>query len=170
MRVHNLPGIAELEEGDISIPRYIANITRFAKRRVELCVWDENAGPSVQQMRHPVRMDVLHNAFLARTDALRRSPWRDELKVNEHMSFFLDAKKNGLRVGYLPSVYVWHRSRQFSRCYQRVRDREEDFERLLDYKDDFLWTKGCYNTMVDYVKWHLGVQQQREQRGGEMEP
>lgn len=155
IRIQNSPGIPELEDAGVYIPRYISNITRFENRRVELCVWDENVGPSVIRMNRPMRVDVLHNAFLARTDVLKRNPWRNELKVNEHMTFFLDAKANKLRVGYLPSLYVWHRSRRFSQCYERVRRREDKFERLLDYKDDYLWTKGCYESMVQYAKWHL---------------
>lgn len=164
VRIQNSPGIPELEDIGVYIPRYVANVTRFENRRVELCVWNENAGPSVIHMNHAMRFDVLHNAFLARTDALKRSPWRNELKVNEHMTFFLDAKARGLRVGYLPSVYVWHRARGYSRCYERVRRREDKFERLLDYKDDYLWTEGCYEAMVKYAKWHLA------QEGANAEP
>jgi len=33
-------------------------------------------------------VDVVHNAFIARTDVLRRHAWREELQVNEHMTFF----------------------------------------------------------------------------------
>lgn len=152
MRVRNLPGIPELESDAILIPRYVANVTAFENRTVTLCVWNENVGPSVVGLRAPFPVDVVHNAFVARTDALRRAPWRDELKVNEHMTFFLDAKAKGLRVGYLPSVFVHHRRRRASKCYDDVRWREDKFEKLLDYTDDFAWEKGCYYGFVDYVK------------------
>lgn len=159
IRVMNLPGIPELEDAGIHIPRYVANVTKFKDRIVQLCVWDENAGPSVVDMKEPVKVDVVHNALIARTEALRQNPWRDQLKVNEHMTFFLDARNKTLRVGYLPSAYVFHRPRKPSNCYQRVRQREDVYERLLDYRDDFAWTKGCYNTMPAYVRWHLAHNQ-----------
>lgn len=155
MRVRNLPGIPELEDESILIPRYVANITSFKGRTVTLCVWNENVGPSVIGMKHPLKVDVLHNALLARTETLRMVKWRDELKVNEHMTYFLDAKERGIRVGYLPSVFVHHRSRRPSRCYEKVRWREEEFERLLDYRDDFAWEKGCYFGFVEYAKQHM---------------
>lgn len=155
MRVRNLPGIAELEDANIFIPRYIANITSFKNRQLTLCVWNENIGPSIHAMRVPLRVDVLHNALAGRTEILKKFGWRNELKVNEHMSFFLDAWKKGLRVGYLPSVYVHHRERRKSVCYGAVRGREGQYERLLEYKNDFLWQPGCYKNFPAYVTWHM---------------
>lgn len=155
MRVLNLPGIAELEHDNIFIPRYVANISRYHNRDLTLCIWNENVGPGVYGMKTPLRVDVLHNALVARTQVLRLHGWRDELKVNEHMTFFLDARKAGLRVGYLPSVYVHHRRRERSTCYERVRDREGLFDKLLDYNNDFLWEKGCYQRFVAYARQHL---------------
>jgi len=158
MRVRNLPGIAELESENILIPRYIANVTSFQNREVTLCVWNENAGPPVQNMTTPLRVDVLHNAFLARTSVLKQHPWRNELKVNEHMTFFLDARKAGIKIGYLPSVFVHHRPRRRSTCYERVRFREDIYERLLDYKDSFKWTPNCYRSFVTYATEHMKAQ------------
>lgn len=155
MRVRNLPGIPELEDESILIPRYVANITSVKGRIVTLCVWNENVGPSIIGMKRPLKVDVLHNAFLARTDTLKKVRWRDELKVNEHMTYFMDAKDAGLNVGYLPSVFVHHRSRRVSECFDKVRWREEEFEPFLDYKDDFAWEKGCYFGFVEYAKQHM---------------
>lgn len=156
LRVRHLPGIAELEDINVLIPRYVANITSFEARTLTLCVWDENAGPSVQQMSQPISAHVLHNAFIARTSILRQYPWRDELKVNEHMSFFLDLWKNDVTIGYLPSVYVHHRVRMSSICYQQKRGREEHYQRLLQYDSSFQWTEGCYHRWVTNVMRHIG--------------
>eukprot|EP00924_Labyrinthula_sp_SR-Ha-C_P005828 maker-scaffold_14-snap-gene-6.54-mRNA-1 protein AED:0.00 eAED:0.00 QI:58/1/1/1/1/1/2/167/679 len=54
------------------------------------------------------QVDVTHNFFLARTEALRSSPWRDELIMSEHELFFLDFKKNGKAVVECPSITILH--------------------------------------------------------------
>lgn len=56
----------------------------------------------------PVRVDIIPNFFAARTETLRRCPWREELKVSEHHAFFLDAKAKGLRVMMEPRVVIDH--------------------------------------------------------------
>lgn len=157
IRVRNLPGIEELERISINIPRYVAKVSKFENREVTLCVWNENNGPGVQKMRVPIRVDVLHNALIAKVDVLRAHPWRNELKVNEHMSFFLDARKAGVKVGYLPSVFVHHRARRYSECYKAVRFREESYEKLLDYKDSYLWDVPCGDNFPETVRQHLNA-------------
>lgn len=161
IRVRNLPGIEEMENEAINIPRYVAKVSRYQDREVTLCVWNENNGPGIQKMRVPIRVDVLHNALIAKTDVLRAHPWRNILKVNEHMTFFLDARKAGVKVGYLPSVFVHHRARRDSKCYKVVRFREESFENLLEYKDDFLWDASCGDNFPEAVRQHLNVTKDR---------
>lgn len=155
IRVRNLPGIEELEKISIFIPRYVAKVTKFENRKVTLCVWNENNGPGVQNMRTPIRVDVLHNALIARTDVLRAHPWRNELKVNEHMTFFLDARKAGIKVGYLPSVFVHHRARHYSECYKSVRFREDKYEEMLEYDDSYLWDAPCGDNFPERVAKHI---------------
>eukprot|EP00178_Gracilaria_changii_P007988 TRINITY_DN2472_c0_g1_i1.p1 TRINITY_DN2472_c0_g1~~TRINITY_DN2472_c0_g1_i1.p1 ORF type:complete len:1125 (-),score=137.47 TRINITY_DN2472_c0_g1_i1:208-3582(-) len=155
IRVRNLPGIDELERIGIVIPRYIANITKFENRELTLCVWNENEGPSVFGITHPFQVDVLHNAFIAEVDLLRKHGWRNELKVNEHMTFFLDAKDAGVKVGYLPSVFVHHRARDYSDCYFNVRFREDKYAELLRYKDQFLWDVECQHKFPEQIKQHI---------------
>lgn len=155
IRVRNLPGIEELERISIFIPRYVAKVSKFENREVTLCVWNENNGPGVQSMRVPIRVDVLHNALIGRTDVLRAHPWRNELKVNEHMTFFLDARAAGVKVGYLPSVFVHHRARRDAACYNSVRRREDVYEQLLEYKNDFNWDVECGNKMPQTVSKHI---------------
>lgn len=161
IRVRNLPGIEELERISIFIPRYVAKVSKFENREVTLCVWNENNGPGVQKMRVPIRVDVLHNALIAKTETLRAHPWRNILKVNEHMSFFLDARKAGVKVGYLPSVFVHHRARRYSACYKQVRFREEGYEHLLDYKDEYLWDVECGDNFPKAVSDHIEATKER---------
>lgn len=155
LRVRNLPGIEEYERIGILIPRYVAKIVSLRNRNLTLCVWNENEGPSIFGILHPIKVDVLHNAFMGRTDILRKHPWRNELKVNEHMTFFLDARDAGLRVGYLPSVFVHHRSREYSDCYYRIRFREDKFRQLLRYEDRFLWDIKCGKGFPESVRQHI---------------
>lgn len=162
IRVRNLPGIDELERISIFIPRYVSRISKFENREVTLCVWNENNGPGVQKMKVPIRVDVLHNALIARRDILAKHPWRDELKVNEHMTFFLDARKAGVRVGYLPSVFVHHRARRYSECYKTVRFREDKYEGMLEYKDEYLWDVECGDNFPAAVAKHLEETQDDE--------
>lgn len=155
LRVRNLPGIDELERIGIVIPRYVGMIQSLKEKNLTMCVWNENNGPSIYGITHPISVDVLHNAFIASTDVLRKYPWRNELKVNEHMTFFLDAKDAGLKVGYLPSVFVHHRSRDYSDCYYKIRFREEEYTKLLPYKDEFAWDLKCQAKFPEKVRTHI---------------
>lgn len=155
MRVRNLPGIDELERIGILIPRYVALIQKLEQRILTLCVWNENKGPSIFGITHPIPVDVLHNAFIGRTETLRNHPWRNVLKVNEHMTFFLDAKNAGLKVGYLPSVFIHHRSRDYSDCYYKIRFREDHYRRLLPYKDEFAWDMKCQAKFPEKIRSHI---------------
>lgn len=155
LRVRNLPGIDEYERIGILIPRYVGIIRQFEDMYLTLCVWNENNGPSVYGITRAIAVDVLHNAFMASTEVLRRYPWRNELKVNEHMTFFVDAKEANLTVGYLPSVFVHHRARDYSDCYYKVRFREDKFRNLLPYKDQFLWDVECGREFPKLVKQHI---------------
>lgn len=157
IRVRNLPGIDEYERTGILIPRYVGLIQKLEGRDLTLCVWNENKGPSVYGLVHPITVDVLHNAFVAKVETLRKHPWRNELKVNEHMTFFLDARDANLTIGYLPSVFVHHRVREYSDCYYKVRFREDKFRELLRYRDAFLWDIKCGNDFPNRVKRHILV-------------
>lgn len=154
-RVYNSPGMYELEMKHVLIPRYVSLISKFEDRNITLCFWNENEGPSVHNMHVPLRVDVIHNVFLAKTRVLQENPWRNELKVNEHMTFFLDARREKLRIGYLPSVYVHHRTREYSTCYKNIRFREDKFRELLDYKDKYLWDRPCGYAFPNRVATHL---------------
>ncbi|PXF48401.1 Beta-1,4 N-acetylgalactosaminyltransferase 1 [Gracilariopsis chorda] len=155
LRVRNLPGIDELERIGIIIPRYVANVTNLRNRELTLCVWNENEGPSIFGITHPIPVHVLHNAFIADVDVLREHGWRNELKVNEHMTFFLDAKDANLKVGYLPSVFVHHRAREYSDCYFDIRFREDKYADLLPYKEQFVWDLECQRKFPERVRQHI---------------
>lgn len=159
-KVRNLPGIREHEESSISYPRFVGNITRVHDGNLSVCLWDENRGPGVHRMQSPLPVDVVHNFFIAEVDSLRRHPWRNELKVNEHMTFFFDAKSAGMNVGYLPSVFIDHAPRPNAPCYENKRMREEDYSRYLPFNEyakpnRFQWDKDCGKRFPSYVLEHM---------------
>jgi len=47
------------------------------------------------------RVDFCHNFFIGRTEIVKKiGGWDEELKVDEHLAFFLKAKNQGLSVGF----------------------------------------------------------------------
>lgn len=145
------------------ISRVVAIVTAFENRIVRLCVWNENNGPGVGQMRVPLRVDVVHNALVARVAKLRTSPWCHDFKGNDgNLAFFLDALKSGLRVGYLPSVFLHRHIVGLATCYKRAQ--------ALDYKkatvdlqcnEDLEWDLLCGDGFPSWVKEHLEAERTR---------
>jgi len=53
--------------------------------------------------------DVAHNFFVGRTkDVLAMGGWDEELKLNEHVEFFVRVQRHNMRVGYCADVVAWH--------------------------------------------------------------
>lgn len=81
---------------------------------------------------------VVHNFFIARTDAVRAfGGWDNELKIMEHNDFFLRARENRLRVGHTDLVQIHHlstrrRARMIdSDVYRFFRRARENYFRAL---------------------------------------
>jgi GT2 family glycosyltransferase len=68
--------------------------------------------------------DVVHNFFVARTaDVLKLGGWDEELKLNEHVEFFVRAHRGGMRVAYCRDVVARHWRERHS-DYTPYRDRD----------------------------------------------
>jgi GT2 family glycosyltransferase len=79
-----------------------------------------------------LRCDFVHNFFVARTEQiLGFGGWDEELKLNEHVEFFVRAQRAGIRVGYCPQVVARHWMERPA-GYAQYRDR--DFTRLAAAK------------------------------------
>jgi GT2 family glycosyltransferase len=80
----------------------------------------------------PKKYDIVQQFFIARTKAVKKiGGWDPNLKTGEHEDFFFRAKKNGLKVGYLPGFGVQHfPSRPLA--YRQFR------KRALFYKKQFM--------------------------------
>jgi len=53
--------------------------------------------------------DIAHNFYVARKDTVQAmGGWDSELKTNEHIEFFVRARRSGMRVGFCHNVIVWH--------------------------------------------------------------
>lgn len=69
------------------------------------------------------KTDIVHNFFVAKTDVIRdKNKWDDELKLQEHTAFFLNAKKNGIKVAFTNSMSVKHKPIRLKK-YNSFRDR-----------------------------------------------
>jgi GT2 family glycosyltransferase len=68
--------------------------------------------------------DVVHNFFVARTaDVLNLGGWDEELKLNEHVEFFVRARRQGMRVAYCRDIIARH-WRDRGADYTPYRDRD----------------------------------------------
>jgi GT2 family glycosyltransferase len=68
--------------------------------------------------------DVVHNFLVARTDdVLALGGWDEELKLNEHVEFFVRLHRRGQRVAYCPDVIARHWAVR-SANYTPFRDRD----------------------------------------------
>jgi GT2 family glycosyltransferase len=94
-------GVFRFQDGDLRLSRGI----HAAHPKYQLC-------------------DFVHNFFVARTaDILALGGWDDELKLNEHVEFFVRARRQGLRVAYCADVIAQHWMERNAE-YTRYRDRD----------------------------------------------
>jgi GT2 family glycosyltransferase len=67
--------------------------------------------------------DITHNFYVARKDAVQAiGGWDEDLKTNEHIEFFVRARRAGMRVGFCRDVVAWHWNAR-PRGYAEYRDR-----------------------------------------------
>ena len=84
------------------------------------------------------RCDYTHNFFLAETEVIKNYPWDDELKLSEHLDFFLRVKGN-LNVAYTNKVKV--SEKQYRKgTYGRFRSR--NFFKKAMLKNGITWFKN----------------------------
>lgn len=55
-----------------------------------------------------IKTDIVLNFFIAKTESLKKSPWDNELKLQEHTAFFYKAKKNKLKIGFTNKLSIRH--------------------------------------------------------------
>lgn len=77
-----------------------------------------------------IKCDYVLNYFAARTESVLCSPWRDEIKIGmEHIAFFYQAKKKGIRVAQSPDSWISDAKNKFpmSKTYKRKRGRHKNY-------------------------------------------
>jgi GT2 family glycosyltransferase len=68
--------------------------------------------------------DIVHNFFVARTnDVLALGGWDEQLKLNEHVEFFVRLFRQEMRVAYCADVVAWHWMERDA-VYARYRGRD----------------------------------------------
>jgi hypothetical protein len=78
-------------------------------------------------------VEVIPNFFMARTERLRLVPWDPELKLSEHLDFFIRAR-GVLKVGICDDVAITHDHGSPSPVYRRMRGRSAQFQRVFEHK------------------------------------
>jgi len=67
------------------------------------------------------QFDWIFNFFIAKKNSIiKNGGWDNKLKSNEHLEFFIRAKKINLKVGYTPKVIIKHIPKQ-SKAYKKIR-------------------------------------------------
>lgn len=77
--------------------------------------------------------DLVLNFFVSKTSALKRVKWRDELKLGEHLDFFIRARDLGLKISYVETSVVDHYRDHSANTdeYKEYRRRADEFHILF---------------------------------------
>jgi hypothetical protein len=70
--------------------------------------------------------DIVPNCFLARTEVLSKIKWDNQLKLAEHLDFFLRAWKQNFKIGCTPKITVMDGHKR-SALYDSFRMRAQKF-------------------------------------------
>lgn len=100
---------------------YSHHFTNGSNRRLQAVL-----GPIPET--EPPRYNLVENFYLAKTDVMRRIRYRDELKVGEHLEFFLRAWKADVKIGQVPAVTIIDQTQNrgiYGRMRQRARAMQE---------------------------------------------
>lgn len=116
--------------------------------------WMEQKGDTlyyehVTRCEGPVRCDLVMNFICAKTEVLQRVRWDDELKLGEHLDFYMRAQEAEARVGFLPSVAIDHRPVR-SKEYNGMRH-----EKARHYRQLFQEKRGIRH-IVGSARWSAG--------------
>lgn len=82
----------------------------------------------------PTACDLVLNFIFGRAETFRRIRWDDDLKLGEHLDFYLRCQEQGARVGFIPSVYIDHCPMR-SKKYNSIRHpKAAKYRRLFQLK------------------------------------
>lgn len=78
------------------------------------------------------KTDICHHFFIADTNKVKvMGGWNELLKIgDEHLEFFVKAKKAGLVCGYTPSMYVKHFP-EYNPIYKKYRQRSHKYFKIV---------------------------------------
>lgn len=104
-------------EGKPAQMPYIGTITKQDRRIVLSRDYSDKA-------EDYIRCEICYNFFVARTAAVRETGgWDNQLKLHEHVDFFLRFKEAGFRCVFCPRCTIWHRNVKPPH-YRKFRERE----------------------------------------------
>jgi GT2 family glycosyltransferase len=104
----------------------------------------------LEHYEHHQQCDVVTNFFAARTDIVRAVRWDEELKLSEHLDYFMRCQQYGVRVGYEPTVKILH-TRERPSGYQSYRRRSFDYHQVWLGKWGIREIRGAIEPDACYV-------------------
>jgi len=111
------------------------------------------------------KVDLTFNYFVARTEAIKRVPWDEKIKVSyEHLTWFVDFKDAGGRVAFNPDAVVVHKpthiNTEQAAEYTAFRNRRGDKEHFFSkYGIEYTITM---NGTKDYKPNHTVIKRQND--------
>lgn len=80
------------------------------------------------------KTDSVLNFFLAKAELFEKIKWDNDLKLSEHLSFFLDFKLAGLLCYYLPTVKIIHTKKR-NKNYGYFRQKGKEYQVIAFHKN-----------------------------------
>lgn len=91
------------------------------------------------------QVDCGPNFFFAKTEAVKRVLWDENMRMMEHWDFFLRCKENGLRVFYTNRVKIKHNHDKFQPVeYKRYKQANKKVSRYVPFKKHNITTNAFW--------------------------
>jgi glycosyltransferase involved in cell wall biosynthesis len=100
------------------------------------------------------RCDIVHNFFIAKLLPLKSISWDNNLKINEHIDFFIQAKGK-MNIAYYKESYILHDRIPIDEQYMKYRNKVEPYNQYFanKYNVNTLYLFGSCRTLKSTNKW-----------------
>ena len=97
-------GLCDIAGGGVKVKGEVTHFEGF----LDTHIWNQLKFRLAENITGPTKVDVVLNFFAGVTDTVEAVGWDKDLKLGEHLDFFLRCKEAGLRVVYHPDVICDH--------------------------------------------------------------
>lgn len=119
-------------------------IYRGSYEKAGSILWQLQAQPHGFHKGYPVYHFIL-NCFMAKTEAIKSSPWDEAIKIgHEHDDFFLRLKEKNILITHTNAITIDHYS-EMSGNYRKIREQTDCYKKifLTKHKLSCVKEKGC---------------------------